>query len=302
MLPQTTRSASCVRLPSWTLTDADAGAPGAGNPRMTALEARIVNDEQVGAISVRSPSSCGRDRRQGRAPRAARWRRRGPTRRGARRGSQRARARASGVRIPDADRQRHETGTADERVGHYSAQIRRATDAQADSVGVSISIEDVGNCQPVLARLDGRQWRRPRRTGAPPALRNRCDARSAASPRAREDRGHRASASAATPSAPECRAARSAGCRRGCDRRCAPWRDRAARCCRTPLVQIRAADRRPSTSRCRWRQCRTARGRAPALPKCRNSDTLESDRRHNVTRRTVAVFEQIQQLPPVFGP
>src|SRR5207244_4263788 len=38
------------------------------------------------------------------------------------------------------------------------------------------------------------------------------------------------------------------------------------------------------------------------LAKCRYSDTAESDRRHYLARQAVALFEQIEQLPPVFRP
>src|SRR5262245_1809121 len=38
------------------------------------------------------------------------------------------------------------------------------------------------------------------------------------------------------------------------------------------------------------------------LAKCRHSDTAESDRRHYLPRQSVALFEQTEQLSPVFGP
>src|SRR4029077_16797568 len=38
------------------------------------------------------------------------------------------------------------------------------------------------------------------------------------------------------------------------------------------------------------------------LAKCRHGDTAESDRRHYLARQSVAPFEQIEQLSPVFWP
>src|SRR5438876_11477257 len=43
-------------------------------------------------------------------------------------------------------------------------------------------------------------------------------------------------------------------------------------------------------------------GERRRLTKCRYSDTAESDGRHYLALRSVAVLEQIEQVPPVFGP
>ena len=177
----------------------------------------------------------------------ARQRRRGPTRRDRRRGTARERARAHQVSVSQTrDRPRHETGTCGERrCGHViTAQIRRATDAHADSVGARSRDEDIGDRQPVLARLTiGNGF-----DHAAQACHQRLEiAAMRIAPLRRRPRGPRSpwSASAATRSAAACRAARSArSAGRGGDRRCAPWRDRAARCCRTRLAQIRAEGRR----------------------------------------------------------
>ena len=112
---------------------ANAGAAGAGNPLMTAIETRIVNDEHVRVMDrgdradeIAAKRACRTLRGSAAADRY------GETHVEA----LRERSRAHQMSISQARTGRHTKQAPRGTLGHYSAQIRRATDAQADSVGV----------------------------------------------------------------------------------------------------------------------------------------------------------------------
>ncbi len=112
---------------------ADAGAPGAGNPLMTAIETGIVDDEDVRFVDGRhradkiaAEGSCGTLRGSAAADRH------GETDVEA----LRERSRAHQVSVSQTGTGRDTKQALRGTLRHYTAQIRRATDAQADSVGV----------------------------------------------------------------------------------------------------------------------------------------------------------------------